>query len=994
MSSSWRDGLAFCALIHRFRPDLINFDALSKNNVYENNQLAFTVAESLGIAALLEAKDMNDLPVPDKLSIITYVASMHNYFKDKEKLGGPGVSSYKEGNIQIGTKRHQDNDPLNTTEPKRSTPDQSEEKIKKIGSSPTRQRSPADDLCALCQKKVYLIEKQIDNGKLYHRSCFRGSHMSPTTLSLEKERSSRKDFSEEKQSRESSPGSPVLMMQVTSRTMEDKQHRASKSVTKSSTSLEAESGKQQVVSGLLKSLANIRQRQDTANTPSPTSSPPPPKTPSGPPHFSKLSTAQSTSSPMPVVTNSLPFSQPLNSLPSTPGQTLLKSTPLLDKTKDVKLLPPTDTHANQKDKSRSVARIKTVITSSPTNPAIPLKTQPLTTELASTTSALSRNSNVTNESASVPDSLTKPKASKKTTEVSPLCFVSSTKTNTTSKNSPSHPASLSKSNVSKVDSQSSSSRSASPKSKVSQISSESSSSRSASPAKSKVSQISSESSSSRSASPAKSKVSQISSESSSSRSASPAKSKVSQISSESSSSHSASPAKAKVSQITSESSSSRSASPAKSKVSKITSESSSSRSASPAKSKVSQIANESSSSQSVSSARSNLSKITAPPLQTDSSAKLTTLVTSSVNTHTTDKLSMTKDNRPQSILERIEQYSKVAAGVEKPLSEQSPKREIILVPTLDMRVNPIPKPKRQKPGLIPNTTRENKENPIESNLSHNNFTNSHKTNGALSERQDTGDTSKTEWQLEAERRMAARKGKYVDPETRITRFVLPDTTTQLENEKNGDGNQNRHGLKKISVTSNLTFNFDDSLNSNTSLDFPYRKQVLPKQDLDSLEWSNPKKQLSTDEIQRELMDIDSKLTDLELRGRQLEVSIRAANEEDEKFMVEWFQLINEKNELIRRENDLIYQSQEQELEEEQIQIDKELQALMQKPYEKKSKAEKRKEEELIQKKINVVNQRNLIVDSIDEDRLRYKEEDEGIKEVLQSKGYLGIEATY
>lgn len=111
-------------------------------------------------------------------------------------------------------------------------------------------------------------------------------------------------------------------------------------------------------------------------------------------------------------------------------------------------------------------------------------------------------------------------------------------------------------------------------------------------------------------------------------------------------------------------------------------------------------------------------------------------------------------------------------------------------------------------------------------------------------------------------------------------------------------------------------------------------------------------------------------------------------------MVEWFQLINEKNELIRRENDLIYQSQEQELEEEQIQIDKELQALMQKPYEKKSKAEKRKEEELIQKKINVVNQRNLIVDSIDEDRLRYKEEDEGIKEVLQSKGYLGIEATY
>ncbi|XP_053355819.1 protein-methionine sulfoxide oxidase mical3a isoform X25 [Clarias gariepinus] len=83
LTMSWKSGLALCALIYRYRPDLIDFDSLDEKDVEKNNQLAFDVAErEFGISPIMTGKEMSVVVEPDKLSMVMYLSQFYEMFKD------------------------------------------------------------------------------------------------------------------------------------------------------------------------------------------------------------------------------------------------------------------------------------------------------------------------------------------------------------------------------------------------------------------------------------------------------------------------------------------------------------------------------------------------------------------------------------------------------------------------------------------------------------------------------------------------------------------------------------------------------------------------------------------------------------------------------------------------------------------------------------------------------------------------------------------------
>ncbi|XP_064406505.1 MICAL-like protein 2 [Halichondria panicea] len=215
MTTAFKSGLAFCAIIHRYHPELIPYDELRKENVLDNNQLAFSVAESeLDIPALLDAEDMVSLAVPDKLSIATYLSLYYNYFKDKTpaKAGSQGVKTATTNETAPSPKRSKvepikkamsspslkdkENTPFKThpssqinppplvktspTKPVASTAVHKGRKSKfnKANESEggtLKRGTMGKEECEVCGERVFLLERLGVENRVFHRSCFKCS---------------------------------------------------------------------------------------------------------------------------------------------------------------------------------------------------------------------------------------------------------------------------------------------------------------------------------------------------------------------------------------------------------------------------------------------------------------------------------------------------------------------------------------------------------------------------------------------------------------------------------------------------------------------------------------------------------------------------------------------------------------------------------------------------------------------------------------------------
>ncbi|KAM9255288.1 F-actin-monooxygenase MICAL1 [Cariama cristata] len=210
-TTSWTSGLALCALVHRFRPDLVDFDSVDPQDPIQTHQMMLDMAEQeLGIQPVLSSTEMATLAEPDRLGLITYLSQFYEAFKtspeakevSKKPLSPRGMRgailflSKLQKSQNLTHKRAQDSAQKDAEakrscrdaeldtgldgdtadgahEPQTATPDP--------GQPPARGES--SDACYFCGCRVYIVERASAEGRFFHRGCFQ-CHRCGATLRL------------------------------------------------------------------------------------------------------------------------------------------------------------------------------------------------------------------------------------------------------------------------------------------------------------------------------------------------------------------------------------------------------------------------------------------------------------------------------------------------------------------------------------------------------------------------------------------------------------------------------------------------------------------------------------------------------------------------------------------------------------------------------------------------------------------------------------------
>ncbi|XP_057711743.1 F-actin-monooxygenase MICAL2 isoform X5 [Corythoichthys intestinalis] len=241
LTSSWSSGLALCALIHRFKPHLIDFESLNEENLTDNLQLAFDIAErEFGIRPFVSTKELKVSSELDKTNVINFLSKFYELFRGTP-LPDTGSRRVDENSEDYPSKEvRSNNNFLNLAVPRKRVP---KDEKKTDGTDPTYKRrrkfctyleeasnsstkgtsswdgrqpkenkvrslatqlqakmesrstytqrkqdtslqrvfsTQSGEKCHSCERRVYLMERICAEGFFFHRECFRCTTCSST----------------------------------------------------------------------------------------------------------------------------------------------------------------------------------------------------------------------------------------------------------------------------------------------------------------------------------------------------------------------------------------------------------------------------------------------------------------------------------------------------------------------------------------------------------------------------------------------------------------------------------------------------------------------------------------------------------------------------------------------------------------------------------------------------------------------------------------------
>uniref|UniRef100_A0A8C7G1G4 F-actin monooxygenase n=1 Tax=Oncorhynchus kisutch TaxID=8019 RepID=A0A8C7G1G4_ONCKI len=186
LTTSWKNGLALCALIHHYRPDLIDFDSLKEDEGEENMRLGLEVAEKeFGISPVMTVEEMSSVSETDTLCMVMYLSQFHQLFKDALPPSGEFLNHSKAALCSVGgasqsrvrsmanqlLAKFEENAPCPSSTPAAA--------LRRQVRGDGIQRG-ASDVCFFCSRRVYVMERLSAEGLFFHRSCFQCDHCSST----------------------------------------------------------------------------------------------------------------------------------------------------------------------------------------------------------------------------------------------------------------------------------------------------------------------------------------------------------------------------------------------------------------------------------------------------------------------------------------------------------------------------------------------------------------------------------------------------------------------------------------------------------------------------------------------------------------------------------------------------------------------------------------------------------------------------------------------